>query len=57
MHGGTSFHCAIIYHILVGEVLKALDGDVFAIGVQNGVEVGKVAGQQQYSKQPPDGTD
>lgn len=56
-HGGSRFDCAIIDHVLVGEVLKVLNGDTFAVGVQQGLEVAEVAGQQQYSKQPPDGAD
>ncbi len=56
-HGGSPISCAIIDHILVSEVFKALDGHVFVVGVQHRAEVAKVAGQQQYSKQPPDGTD
>lgn len=57
MHGGSSLHSAVIDHVLVSEVFKALDGDVFDVGVQRGVEVAEVAGQQQHSEQPPDGAD
>lgn len=56
-HGGSTLDCAIIDHILVSKVFKALNGDMFVVGVQCGAEVAKVAGQQQYSKQPPDGAD
>lgn len=56
-HGGSTLDCAIIDQILVSKVFKALNGDMFVVGVQRGAEVAKVAGQQQYSKQPPDGAD
>lgn len=49
-HGGSSLDCAIIDHILVSQVFKALNGDVFVVGVQHGVEVAEVAGQQQYGE-------
>lgn len=57
LQGGSALDCAVIDHILVSEVFKALNGCVFAVGVQHGVEVAKVAGQQHYSKEPPDGAD
>lgn len=55
--GGPSFQCSVIDNILIGEVLKGLDGHLLVVGVHGGVQVAKVAGQQQYSKQPPDGAD
>lgn len=56
-HGGSRLDCAIIDCILVSEVFKALDWDMFVVGLQHVVEVAEVAGQQHYSKQPPDGAD
>lgn len=56
-HGGSRFNCAIINHVLVGQFFKRSDGDMFVVGVKHGVDVAKVACQQQHSKQPPDGAD
>lgn len=55
IHGGSSLQRSVIHYVLVGQVLEGLDGDVLGLGVHGGVQVAKVAGQQEYSKQPPDG--
>ncbi|TNN31377.1 hypothetical protein EYF80_058474 [Liparis tanakae] len=56
-HGGAALHGAVVQPVLVGQVLEGLDGDAFPARVHQGAEVGEVAGQQQYRKQPPDGAD
>lgn len=46
LHGGSTLDCAVIDHILVGEIFKGLNGEVLllAVGVKHGIEVAKVAG-------------
>lgn len=56
-HGGRRLNGAIVDHILVSQVFKGLDGDVFVVGGEHGAEVAKVASQQHDSKEPPHSTD
>ena len=53
-HGGSIPHCSVFNPGLLRQVVRRVDGGVHSLHGQEGSQVGRVGGDDDQGKEPPD---